>query len=484
MNFVKVRAEVIEDDTGIKSEIPVLLCSDGILEPLYLYLLYKQHEGKSSTWQNRVILATKKLLEYLEANISSYSEPKTLFQTFTKRLYSGTVGDDGFDLSGLYWVPSSITATNQLIAALKDFTDWLAYKQEGKHLNPLKKADSNTRRLNYAAWYRKNNHDFLGHIKDKSANLTVQTARNIRGRRQLICDGDAIAFPEQDFPVFFNDGVGGSTTTAVALRDQLILLLMHGGGLRESEALSLWVTDVFENPDDPESAIVRIYHPSEGAAPYGWKGRNGQRNRSAYLMEKYALQSRNLVLGTQRLGWKGRVVEHHDNYIQVHWFPKSYAKIFMLLWSEYVRHLALIDRPHPYAFISFKNSTIGNPYTLNAFHCNYRSSLARVGLIPKKQTGHSPHGHRHAYGRRLAKAKVDPIIRKKCLHHSSIESQEVYTTPGITEVTLALDHATAVLEDGDSRSSESLWSNLHLLSRKPFCSSPIGNLNEGRKKYD
>ena len=40
----------------------------------------------------------------------------------------------------------------------------------------------------------------------------------------------------------------------------LMLLLMHGGGLRESAAIMLWVTDVLEDPYDPEKAIVRIYN--------------------------------------------------------------------------------------------------------------------------------------------------------------------------------------------------------------------------------
>jgi hypothetical protein len=33
---------------------------------------------------------------------------------------------------------------------------------------------------------------------------------------------------------------------------------MRRGGLRESEAIMLWVTDVLEDPYDPEKAIVRI----------------------------------------------------------------------------------------------------------------------------------------------------------------------------------------------------------------------------------
>ena len=73
-------------------------------------------------------------------------------------------------------------------------------------------------------------------------------------------EDDALAFPDKHWESFYKDGIGGAKDPRVALRDKLMLLLMHGGGLRESEAIMLWVTDVFEDPYDPEKAIVRIYN--------------------------------------------------------------------------------------------------------------------------------------------------------------------------------------------------------------------------------
>lgn len=105
---------------------------------------------------------------------------------------------------------------------------------------------------------------------------------------------------------------------------------MHGGGLRVSEALGLWVADVFEDPLDPERALIRIYHPEDGKAPEVWKGCHGGTHRAAYLKENYALIPRN------RLGWKGRVMDHKDNFIQVQWFPSAYGVLFMKLWRDYL----------------------------------------------------------------------------------------------------------------------------------------------------
>ncbi|MDA4231640.1 site-specific integrase, partial [Escherichia coli] len=75
---------------------------------------------------------------------------------------------DGLDPSGLYWVPSSTSNVNKHIHRLTAFTDWLADKQGSAPMNPLRDATPHEQRLNYAAWYRKNQNDFLGHIEDKT----------------------------------------------------------------------------------------------------------------------------------------------------------------------------------------------------------------------------------------------------------------------------------------------------------------------------
>ena len=82
---------------------------------------------------------------------------------------------------------------------------------------------------------------------------------------------------------------------------------------------------------------------------------------------------------------------------------------------------------------------------MNAFQYNYESALRRIGLVPSKAEGRDPHGHRHAYGRRLTRAGLHPVVIKKCLHHASLESQTPYTAPSFSEVSNALATATAKL---------------------------------------
>ncbi|UQW76461.1 hypothetical protein [Pseudomonas avellanae] len=244
MQAVDAYAKVVVDDSGFRSEIPVLLTEKGVVLPLLNYLLNKATE-RSLAWQHNAVIATKLLLEYMEANEANFLDPATLFQSFATRLYTGTVGDDGLDPSCLYWIPASTAMANRHLNALRGLTDYLADHTGAQHMNPLVTASGCDQRLNYAAWYRRNQNDFLGHIKHKSVNDTVQKARNVKGRRRLsITDDDAIAFPERLFERFYLEGLGSAKDRRCAVRDQLITLMMHGAGMRESEALHLWVQDV------------------------------------------------------------------------------------------------------------------------------------------------------------------------------------------------------------------------------------------------
>ena len=444
--LVKAQAKIKVDNTGALLNVPVLLTDQGVFDPLLDYLISESHH-RSLPWMNRVVFSCQLLLEYMEVNKGLFSEPSLLFLNFVQRLSHGTIDTQGYDPSGLFWLPRKASNVNQIISALNGLTDWLAINQNTTLLNPFTEATSHQERLNYAAWHKRNQYNFLGHIKPQGLSETMRKARKIRGKKDVIkTDGDAISFPEQLFKPLFIDGFGKAKDPRVALRDQLILLLMHGSGARESDALHLWVDDVFEDPTNSNSVIVRLYHPEEGKAPHRWIGRKRQTTRSAYLAEKYNLLPRNKLTGTARVGWKTRIVDHSDNYIQMHWFPAYLGELFAVLWRQYLLYLLPIERQHPYAFISFSKAKIGNPFTLNAFNQSYKAALARINRIVSKPEGLTPHGHRHVYGRRMSNAGINVKIIQKALHHASLHSQTVYTQPGIRDVSVALEQATQKLD--------------------------------------
>jgi site-specific recombinase XerD len=453
MIATKITANVVEDQSGIATQIPVVLTDEGVVESVTDYVLHLHTNGAAKPTISRRLQSIILLIEFMDANQSMFSDPEELFAVFVRRLYSGTVGDDGLDPSGLYWIPATTATVSRHISNLTDFTSWVADKGLGKELNSLRVASKHEERIQYAAWFRRNKNDFLGHIKDKSICTTVKRARSIKGRTPLAkTEDDALAFPAKHFEKFYMQGIGGAKDPRKALRDKLITLLLQGAGFRISEALLLWVTDVFEDPDDPDSAIVRIYNEVDGKAPEGWKSRKGFNTRKLYLKERYGRLPRKEMLNTQHLGWKSKVHNGEaekgkkDLYLEAYFFPIEYKKVFMTLWRQYLVYRASVECHHPYAFINFDSRSLGNPYTQNAFNQNYAAGLRRIGLEPNKAEGLDPHGHRHRYGRVLTEAKVDPLIRQKCLHHKNPESQKIYTMPSSQQISDALSNASQQLQ--------------------------------------
>ncbi|PSV16137.1 gamma-mobile-trio recombinase GmtY [Photobacterium kishitanii] len=446
VTLVKAQASIRTDNTGALLHVPVLLTEHGVFNPLLDYIL-SQSVHKSLPWMNRVVFACQLLLEYMEANRDLFSCPDILFQHFVQRLSDGTIDAQGYDPSGLFWLPRKASNVNQLLSALNGLTDWLEINNRGISLNPFIEASTHQERLNYAAWHKKNQYHFLGHIKPKGISDTMRKTRKVRGKKDVIkVDGDAISFPENLFKSFFIEGVGTARDPRIAMRDQLILLLMHGAGVRISDAMHLWVDDVFHDPQKPNNVIVRLYHPEDGKAPNNWIGYKKYRTRAAYLAEEFRLKPRNKLTGTARVGWKTRLVDHDDNYIQLHWFPSYLGEVFAYLWQQYLLYLLPLERTHPYAFVSFSKESLGSPLTINAYNQSYKAAMARINQIVSKPEGRSPHGHRHAYGRRLSNAKIDPLLIKKAMHHSSLISQTIYTQPGIRDVSHALETATEQLD--------------------------------------
>ncbi len=102
MTHTVVYDKVVRDNTGIHEEIPVILTEFGPLQPLIRYILKRRHLLSGSN-TNKLVQAVGLLIDYLEANHPAFDNPNDLFNTFVQRLYSGTVGVDGNDPSGLYW---------------------------------------------------------------------------------------------------------------------------------------------------------------------------------------------------------------------------------------------------------------------------------------------------------------------------------------------------------------------------------------------
>ena len=241
---------------------------------------------------------------------------------------------------------------------------------------------------------------------------------------------------------------------------------MHGGGLRHSEVFHLWLKDVYPNPEDPNSAVVRIYHPSEGNAPKDFKNpTTGQyiTDRASYLLLKYGLLPRNKYAADDKrfAGWKDPRLDSKEKYMHIYWFPKEWGYYFMYAWKmDLAKRLRDgIKDTHPFAFVSHSPKTLGEMMPLRTQRESHEKAVEKIDLTVEKNYGTTPHGHRHAYGQRLKNAlnnvekeekekEKDRHIIQISMHHKSDKSQNVYTEPKIETVTTILNNATASLDNG------------------------------------
>jgi integrase len=457
--YVRVFAKLVQDNTGAVSRIPVLLTPQGPMRPLVEYFRHYQMT-RSLSWMDRVAQSAELLMQYVSANRSTFDSAEHLFQGFMTAVYHGTIGGDGHDPSGLYWRPRRTRNANMLIGSVADFSDWLAKKDLAQAVNPIDlQPQQHERVLAMAAYEHRRSRAFLGHVMPLTHEAPLQVRVTPTRQAPLVRQDDRPpAFPADFFIRLITEGMvrrgyrgHDSVLERMNARNVVITLLLEGAGLRISEVFHLWVHDVQLNPVDPSQALVRIYHPSEGAAPRDWHDADGKpaANRQDYLAMRYGRRPRHMVYGdSEWAGWKHPTLDDCKTMsMAVHWRSPAYGQLFLVLWQRYLRERALVAANHPWAFVTHKKGQRGggqpgSPYTIASYVEAHRRAVERIGLVPAKANGTTPHGHRHAMGHYVAiDAELAPAAIMKILHHASLESQAVYTRPSTAEADRMLQQA-------------------------------------------
>lgn len=466
MRHVQVSSKTYRDNTGRSIDLPAILVEYNgdiiLLEQLHRYQI--KNRNKSRTWHKKLIQAVGLLLDYLDANKEYYHTAKDFFESFTDAIYSGTINMEGTDPSGLYWLPKRVETANILLTALNGFSDWLCQEYGAVQLNPWREATKYEEYLNWMAQINKSQHSFLGHLNDiHDISETARLVRNVVNKRKpFAAKGNTKAFPEEKIHELLWEGFKNTRKNydldlveRYNWRDIAITILMHGGGLRHSEVFHLWIDDVFPDPEEPNLAVVRIYHPSEGMPPQDFKHPSTGKyitDRESYLLLKYGLLPRNMYSAQDKrfAGWKEpRLDNDSEKYMHVYWMSQEWGYIFMYVWKMYMakRLRDGIKDTHPFAFVSHSHKTLGEMMPLRTQRESYEKAIEKIGLTTAKKLGTTPHGHRHAYGQRLKNANIDDRIKQVAMHHKSIESQKVYTEPTISDVTASLTKATDSLNN-------------------------------------
>jgi len=458
MSHTVVYYKVVRDNTGIHEEIPVILTEFGPLQPLIQYILKHRHMLSESN-TIKLVQAVGLLVDYMEANHQVFDNPNDLFNTLVQRLYSGTVGVDGNDPSGLYWDARNPPVVRVLVNHLSKFSDWMAQEQGTKPLNPWRQATRTEEQLAWAAWHHQRNRAFLGHTMSVDvAALKVSQARSVLLKRNPVIDHEPVKYFPEDrmvdllFKGFIVPGKQKSPRIEerLNLRDILITMLLQYGGLRMSEPFHLFVHDVIHDDTALGTALVKVYHPSLGKAPSDLcdaKGKPVVCDRATYLRDKFGLLPRTDYKGSHSLhaGWKGNALDSKQHFMHVHWVPRWAGELFWKLWVFYMAQRDPLNPGHPFAFVTRK----GKPYSIDAFEDAHAKAIKRIGLVPAKALGTTPHGHRHAFGQRLSDLKLHPIFVQKAMHHKSLESQIVYSEPARLKLNRAIDDALARAEGAD-----------------------------------
>jgi integrase len=227
-------------------------------------------------------------------------------------------------------------------------------------------------------------------------------------------------------------------------RDMMIALLDGWGGLRRSEGLHLWWSDIREDDSRPGHALVVLSHPEEGLSEYEdpFSGAIIKTRRKTTLHRLYGLRPRNVVKrGFYHVGWKGMAL-NTEHQSCVFWIDQQAAALFLVLYRGYMQFVrptimakrrAMGGGDHPFLFVSEsinKNTGLpGEPYSEKAYERNHEAAVGRIGLRHEKGQGTTTQGLRHLYGQTMFDLKVPPQVIRKGLHHTNILSHLIYTEP-------------------------------------------------------
>ena len=407
MTHTVVYYKVVRDNTGLHEEIPVILTESGPLQPLIQYVLEHRHlQSQSST--DKLVQAVGLLVDYMEANHAFFDTPADLLARFVQGLCSGTVGADGRDPGALYWFARKPPVVRVLVNHLSRFSDWLTQQEGAQALPPWRQATRAEEQLAWAAWQHRKHGAFLGHAMsvDVAAFEMSQTRTALLKRNPVIDHEPVKHFPADRmvdllFKGFIVPGKQKSPRIEerLNLRDILITMLMHFGGLRMSEPFHLYIHDVIPDDTAPGVALVKVHHPSLGRAPPDLFDANGKPvtcDRATYLRDKFGLPPRTDYKSSHTLhaGWKGNALDSEQQCMRVHWVPRGAGELFWKLWVLYMAQRDQLNPDHPYAFVTLQ----GKPYSIDAFEDAHARAVKRIGLIPAKARGTTPHGHRDAYG--------------------------------------------------------------------------------------
>ena len=498
---------VIQRVNGIPGlQIPVLYLSkagDMGCTPVPTLTHYLEaHSARSMTWMMQPVRALGMLHDYVEQRGERLQAASLRERPQSRPRDYGAVQkpscarpqlrrrENGItDETGLFWnaQPTAERSLN-LLRGLQRYLDWLGQGEFGsrwgitEEVAPVSDA-THALKLAYVARHLKKV-DFLAHLDRPGVRRDRRPviSREVVGKATRgFTLGQAMRFPAHLLPPLLDIGFKRRGRVA-RLKDgedltcKLATMICGFGGIRASEALHIWVSDVTVANGKP---VVFLHHPAASQVQVG-SGRSI--TRMDHLQQAYGMMPRHLDRGRFWAGWKGMAL-NSDHAGVMYWLPLP--GVPELFWDTF-KHYTTEVRPrlmmarrrrglsdHPWLLVSAgasnENGNLdrsGDPYTIAAFRSGWSRAIQRLRtelddptIVEAKHLGTTLHGLRHNYGGMLADAGLAEIEIQQCMHHISPESQKVYTTALDHTVHEALSRAEAatrargvtLLEEGRTR---------------------------------
>jgi site-specific recombinase XerD len=216
-------------------------------------------------------------------------------------------------------------------------------------------------------------------------------------------------------------------------RDRMIWLLLGAGGLRESEVVHLFTSDISPDNSSSDSAVL-LAHPTYGRLNSENKGPT----RKAYLKQKYGLLPRNQLpyFDIHYAGWKGIRNQKNDT-AGVTWLHPSFGASS---WRSHIEYLSFRSaanaKHHPWYLVNLKRNNIGDPLTRSNLFQLLKAACKRLTL----RSPSNPHALRHMYVDTLVHVLGMPLEEAQILvRHRDPESTAVYANISLELTRRALE---------------------------------------------
>jgi integrase len=455
--------------------VPLVIVSkeDGFfLREAHAFFHDERYSDRSHSWRLAAAKTIGLFFDFFKASeIEDFGgaiNQHTLVRNFLLAVSRGTILRDGEDPTGLRWKPSSPdryavrkSYLRQFLEALQDFSDEGTIIKTRFCQVAVSSRAREYQRARSLLYHLGTPRTYSGKPNDSSRSLGVLHKKRGFDQDVLLKLLQVGCRRSRSIPAFYNKNGEPTLASEFNLNLLMAIILMVGGGLRQSELFHIFLDDI--RPD-----IIWMYHPEYG------KDRRG-RIRSDYLREEFGLLPRNRITGTQRAGWK-RFLITDDQRMRSRLFLLPYwHELFYKVFYEYRRNIYPNNPAHPYLFVSTDARFYGQPWSIQGLKDSFKAAMNKAGMKQSKFEDTNMHAFRHSYGQKLVSMGLSPLYVKEAMHHLSIESQQVYTRPSDETVNKHLQEAAArmqAMKDG-KYSNLSVLESPDLIGGK-FMSDPAG----------